>query len=149
VTRNESVYEVRSIDGPADSPVQVAFPEEKRYIGFPVAIVPMGPSRESTQTRVFFLRCGRENEVLRIQIVSEKVRIEEANLLKARSGLPSELLGPRPSPPSAEWKKWLEAEEGFYQSIRWKSSGRLHVSMLRRQHDQDFVALEFRWPGDG
>jgi hypothetical protein len=144
VTRSDLAYEVRSIDAAAGSPVQVTFPEEKRYVGVPVAIVPMNPSRESTESRVFFLSRGGENEVLRIRIVGEEVRIEEANLLEARSDMPSVLLGQRPGPLSDDWKKRIEAEVEFYQSIRWKNSGRLRVSMLRRQLDQDLVALELQ-----
>jgi hypothetical protein len=121
---------------------EVVFPKEERYIGFPVFIIPWGPSNESSRKRRIFLRVANDDELYRVSITGDKAVIEVTSLAAARRNLPPALQGPRPVPPAPEWRAWSEAEEEFYKSITWRESRRISVNGLQRSDSRDVLSLQ-------
>lgn len=141
LVRDGVPYEWRSVTANEGFGTPVMFQKEERYIGYPVFIVPLPPSAESSRNRRLFFRAGSD-EIYRISIAGDKAVAEATSLSKARASLPAALLGARPKPLTPEWRTWDEAEEEFYRNVKWTESVRLSVLQLRRDSDRDVLSLQ-------
>ena len=141
LVRDGVAYEWRSVNANQGLGTPVMFQKEERYIGFPVFIVPLPPSAETSRNRRLFVRNGSD-EIYRISVAGDRAVAETTSLSKARASLPAALLGARPNPPAPEWRAWSEAEEEFYRNVKWTESARLSVLQLRRDSDRDVLSLQ-------
>jgi hypothetical protein len=80
------LYDWRRISVSDARPIRVVFPGERRYIAFPVFIVPLGPSDDAARSRTIFVWLQEDADVYRVTVVGKKVVTERANLSKAHIG---------------------------------------------------------------
>jgi hypothetical protein len=142
LSSNDCACNVRAV--PLSGPVggEVSFPPEKRYVGFPIFIIPWGPPGESSRNRVIFLRTNPASDLYRITVVRRYVKVERCDMRLARTELPVALQGNRPSPPSPQWNSWYEAESVFYRSIQWVEADNVRVLRLDRNDERDFLSFQ-------
>src|SRR5207248_134304 len=122
---------------------------EKRYIGFPVLLIPLPPSPETRLSRTLFLHAEGDENVYRVRIVGERKQVERLNLAEARARLTPLLDGPSPRPPSQAWSERLEAESQYYFALQWTASDRVSVSDLQQSEGRDVLTIRVSTRSDG
>jgi len=142
-------YESLTVTVKDANAVRASFEKEERYIGFPVVIVPLGPSKEATQDRTLFLRLGSDDSVFRITISGTTAVVKATSTTEARRRLPSELRGIRPTPTNPNWRSWHDAETSFYKSTSWVESDQITVFGLERNQGSDKLLLNIRSNANG
>jgi hypothetical protein len=123
------------------------FPEDHRYVGFPVLLVPLGPSRRSTESRTLFMMLEGETTIYRINIRGSRARASYAEV--DQLDLPA---SPRSVPAHgeslADWQALVAAEHQFYRNVNWQRAAQIEIAEVRRSDEQDFLAVRFRPPAE-
>jgi hypothetical protein len=134
-------YDRRSLRTSANA-TPLIFPKEDRYIGFPLFVVGIPPSEETSKKHTVFFRIGSNGDVHRVDIRGNKVTVQKTSLATARSKLPAVLNGMRPTPPDPRWRIWFDAESKFHDSLQWEPSSELSVIELRRTPERDVLIVK-------
>jgi hypothetical protein len=133
-------YERRTLNTPGPT-TPLIFAKEDRYIGFPLFIVAIPPSEETSKSRTVFFRVASSGALYRVDVRGGIATARTTKLADARAKLPPVLKGVRPTPPDPHWHIWFDAETKFYESIEWQQSQGLSIMNVKRTPERDVLVV--------
>jgi hypothetical protein len=119
----------------------LTFAKEDRYVGFPLFIIAIPPSEETSRSPTVFFRVASSGVLHRVDVIGSKATARTAKLADARAKLPPVLKGVRPSPPDPQWRIWFDAETKFYESVEWQPSSGFSVIDVKRAPERDLLVV--------
>ncbi len=129
--------------------VEISFPKERRYVGFPVVIVPLGPNPDQSRKRVLFIRNTSKNLLYRVLLLGEHATVNVADLSDEQNKLPPLLKGDTPDYGTPDNDEWYDELSEFNKNFKWKPSSNWSVTILHRTEDRDQIGLIYKEEKDG
>ena len=129
--------------------VTISFPEDRRYIGYPVIGVPFAPRRGQSHRREILIRDSAGDYVFRLTILGSSGTVQMASIDQEMARVLPPLDQAAPDPGGPAWDTWYHALEKFGSSIDWRTTKRFQVTRLKRNPELDELEIRLLSESDG